>query len=54
MSTFPPKQAAVKPQIKQYDCPPTSTGKGGLKATIRMKNAGTIPSPGIEKNVNAS
>lgn len=31
-----------------------STGSGGLASSIKMKNAGTKPSPGIEKVNSAS
>lgn len=31
---------------------PISTGRGGIKASLRMKNAGTKDTPGTEKTVN--
>ena len=31
-----------------------STGKGGIKNSLRRKNAGIVPSPGVEKTNSAS
>lgn len=33
-------------------CNPVSTGKGGIKASLRVKNAGSHNAPGVEKTVN--
>lgn len=52
MAGFPPKKANVKPNIPSYDCPPVSTGNGGLAKSLKLKNAGTKNAPGNEKTVN--
>jgi len=31
---------------------PTSTGKGGIAASLKVKKAGTQDAPGLEKTVN--
>lgn len=31
---------------------PVSTGRGGIKASLRIKNAGSHDAPGTEKTVN--
>lgn len=31
---------------------PVSTGRGGIKASLRIKNAGCKDAPGVEKTVN--
>lgn len=56
MAGFPPKKAA-KGRGKavgkaQPDYSTTTTGSGGIAASLRKKNAGTKDSPGVEKNVN--
>jgi hypothetical protein len=52
---FPPKTASSTPKtIPVVETPAFSTGSGGLKSSIALKNAGTKPSPGIEKVNSAS
>lgn len=54
MSTFPPSKAnqkASKP-AQVVDLGPVSTGKGGIPASLKIKAAGTVNSPGVEKTVN--
>ena len=55
MSGFPPAKASRKAPVQPEEAVknPVSTGKGGLTASIKVKNAGTTPSAGVEKNVNA-
>jgi len=55
MSSFPPKSASSTPKtIPVVETPAFSTGSGGLKKSIAVKNAGIHPSPGIEKTNSAS
>lgn len=53
MAGFPPKKASKKPKGKSPgDYSTTTTGKGGIAASLRVKNAGTKDAPGVEKTVN--
>lgn len=60
MSGFPPAKGNSSPaqnpngNPNQMNSTPTSTGGGGIKSSLRVKAAGTVPSPGVEKNVNLS
>jgi len=52
---FPPlksnKQPVSPPQVTG-ERGPISTGKGGIKASLKIKNASIVNAPGVEKNVN--
>lgn len=54
---FPPaKNNRSTPQLPPQvsgERGPVSTGKGGLKTSIAMKNKNIVPTRGVEKNVNA-
>jgi hypothetical protein len=52
MATFPPAKGTKKASIPSYDCPPVSTGKGGIPASLKVKAAGSKDAPGVEKKVN--
>jgi hypothetical protein len=58
MSGFPPAKgnsnANQYPNSNpnQMDSTPTSTGNGGIKASLKIKAAGTQDAPGLDKNVN--
>jgi hypothetical protein len=60
MSGFPPAKGnsshVQNPNgnPNQMNSTPTSTGNGGIKASLKVKAAGIVPSPGVEKNVNLS
>lgn len=58
MAGFPPakgnKPHPPNPTQVTGERGPTSTGSGGLKSSIAVKNAGIKPSPGIEKVNSAS
>lgn len=55
---FPPTKGNSNSKLypnsdpKQMDSTPTSTGNGGIPASLKVKKAGTVNSPGLEKNVN--
>ena len=57
---FPPARGSKQVSEKSVALPendkgnPVSTGNGGLKSSIKLKNAGIKVSPGLEKNVNLS
>lgn len=51
---FPPLKASKTPTPgAPYEGASISKGKGGLKNSIKIKNAGIKPSPGVEKDINA-
>ena len=58
MSGFPPLKGnrtnPPDPSQVTGERGPISTGNGGIKASLKIKAAGTKDSPGLEKNVNLS
>lgn len=58
MAGFPPAKgnsnATKEPNgyPKQQDSSATSTGNGGIAASLKVKAAGTKNAPGADKNVN--
>jgi len=58
MSGFPPLKGGrsnpPSPAQVTGERGPISTGNGGIKASLKIKAAGTVNSPGLEKNVNLS
>jgi len=51
-SGFPPARKQGVPNLPNYDCPPVSTGKGGIGYSLKLKARGTKDAPGIDKTVN--
>lgn len=49
---FPPLKGGNSQPLKVNNVGPTSTGKGGIPASLKIKAAGTKDAPGLEKNVN--
>jgi len=52
MSTFPPKKGGNTAPLKVVDNATVTTGNGGIKASLKVKAAGTVNSPGLDKTVN--
>jgi hypothetical protein len=51
---FPPLHGGNAKPLKVVDNATITTGKGGIKSSLRVKKAGTRPSPGVEKTNAAS
>lgn len=55
---FPPASGSGKVSESRAQLPgndkgnPVSTGNGGIKTSLRIKNAGCKDAPGLEKTVN--
>ena len=52
MSSFPPATTPKSVPQKVVDTSTVTTGKGGIKAGLKIKNAGTKNAPGFDKTVN--
>jgi hypothetical protein len=54
MTPFPPAKGSSKRSAPPVapEVGPVSTGKGGLKFTLKVKAAGTTNAPGVDKTVN--
>lgn len=46
-------KGAPAKNVKNGETPATSTGKGGLQASLKAKAAGSTPPPSQIKNVNS-
>lgn len=51
MSTFPPKSGGNSKPLKVVEGATVTTGNGGLKASLKLKNASIKNSPVAEKTV---
>lgn len=54
MASFPPKSGGNSKSLKVAENATITTGNGGIPASLKIKNAGTVNAPGLEKNVNLS